>query len=86
MKLIITLIIIILILFIICIYLNRMNNINSINVLVSESFSPNMSQDVLKGSSMLYGWKTQTYNPDWAQQPRTGCCSCDTTTDDTDES
>jgi len=88
MKLVITLIIIILILFIICIYMNRLNNINSIRTMVSESFAPNMSQNVSKGSSSLYGWKTHTYNPSWSQRPRNRvCCSCDTTddTDDTDD-
>lgn len=84
MKLVITLIIIILILFIICIYMNRLNNINSIRTMVSESFAPEMSADVSKGSSSLYGWRTQTYNPSWAEKPRT-CCSCDNTTDDTDD-
>ena len=86
MKLVITLIIIILILFIICIYMNRLNNINSIRTMVSESFAPNMSPDVSKGPSQLYGWQTQTYNPSWSQRPRSRlCCSCDDTTDDDDD-
>jgi hypothetical protein len=65
--------------------MNRLNNINSIRTMVSESFAPNMSPDVSKGSSSLYGWQQQTYNPSWSQNPRTGCCSCDTTTDDNDD-
>ena len=85
MELAITLIIIIIILFIICIYMNRLNNINSLNKMIQESFSVNKSPDVEKGSSALYGWRHQTYNPTWADKGRTKiCCSCDDTTDDDD--
>ena len=87
MKLVITLIIIILILFIICIYMNRLNNINSVNAMIQESFAPQISANVAKGPSALYGWKTHTYNPSWGEKPRTinrVCCSCDDT-DDADD-
>ena len=65
--------------------MNRLNNMNSIDAMIKESFAPEMSSNVAKGSSSLYGWKTKTYNPSWSETPKTRCCSCDTSTDDDDD-
>lgn len=83
MKIEISFVIVIIILLIIGIYLNRMNNIDSI---ILESFiTPKLSTNTPTGSSMLYGWKQQTYNPNWSMTPIDRCCPCKDDSDSDEE-